>query len=193
MAQDLLQRFLGDQPERQQDYADFLRRYQQDPSSISDEEAARRYRELMRNAPRELAEEVDGHSFGQLPQDARRSLADLFREATENPARAFEGYRYSDPEHAADPRSLGEMAREAENQDPDLFDQIFGEGSPLSSPLGRAALAAGAAYLAGRVLGGQQAAPGGLGIPGLSSGNPADQGTIPGLQERQQGGFNRKV
>ncbi|HEU4323145.1 MAG TPA: hypothetical protein VFS21_08325, partial [Roseiflexaceae bacterium] len=77
MALDLLQRFLGDQPERQQDYADFLRRYQQDPSSISDEEAARRYRELMRNAPRELAEEVDGHSFGQLPQDARRSLADL--------------------------------------------------------------------------------------------------------------------
>ncbi|GAB4206243.1 MAG: hypothetical protein OHK0022_33110 [Roseiflexaceae bacterium] len=152
MALDLLQRFLGEQPERQQDYADFLRRYQHDPSSISDEEAARRYRELMRNAPRELAEEANDHAFGQLDQGQRRGLADLFREASENPARAFEGYSYSDPGHAAEPRSLGEMARQAENHDPELFDHIFGQHSPLSSPVGRAVIAAGAAYLASRVL-----------------------------------------
>jgi hypothetical protein len=191
MALDLLQRFLGGQPERQQDYADFLQRYQQDPNSISDEEAARRYRELMRNAPEELADEANQHGFGQLPQDQRHGLAQQFRDATQNPSRPFDGYSYADPNHAADPRSLGRMAQQAENQDPDLFDQLFGQNSPLGGPVGRAALAAGAAYLASRVLGGQGSSAGlpGLNLPGLGG---AQQGGIPGLQ-REAGDFNRKA
>lgn len=187
MALDLLQRFLGGQPERQQDYTDFLRRYQQDPGSISDAEAAQRYRELMRNAPKELLDEANQHAFGQLPPDQRHSLAEQFRDATQNPGRPFDGYSYADPSHAADPRSLGRMAQQAENQDPDLFGQLFGQNSPLGGTVGQAILAAGAAYLAGRVLGGQQ---GGTGLPGL--GGQQQDGGIPGLQ-REAGDFNRRV
>ena len=76
MAMDLLQKFFGTNPQRQQEYGEFLDRYQRDPGSISDEEAARRYREMMRNAPPDLAAQANEHAFGQLPQQDRRALAD---------------------------------------------------------------------------------------------------------------------
>ncbi|HEX9373355.1 MAG TPA: hypothetical protein VF897_20245 [Roseiflexaceae bacterium] len=176
MAMDLLQRFFGTNPQRQQEYGDFLQRYQNDPSSISDEEAARRYREMMRNAPPDLAAQANEHAFQQLPPQDRRALADRFRDATQDPNRPFDGYSYNDPNEAADPRNLGRMAGQATQQDPDLLEQLVGKNSPLNSTIGRAALAAGAAFLAGRVLGGQG---------GLFGGNP-------GMQ-REAGGFDRQV
>lgn len=162
MAMDLLHQFLGSNPQRQQDYADFLQRYQNDPSSISDDEAARRYRELMRQAPPDLADEAHNQAFGQLSQQDRRVLADRFRDASQDSRRPFDGYRYDDPNQAADPRNLGRMTRQADQQDPDLMTQLLGQNSPLNSTLGRAALAGAAAYVASRVLG-NQGQGGGLG------------------------------
>lgn len=187
MASDLLQRFFGTNPQRQQEYGDFVQRYQSDPNSISDEEAARRYRELMRHAPPDLADEAHSQAFEQLPPQDRRALADRFRDATQDPNRPYDGYRYSDPNEAADPRNLGRMARHAEDQDPDLMDQLMGKDSPLNSTLGRAALAGAAAFLASRVLSGQ-----GGGLPGMLGGQ--SQGNqVPGLNVRQSGGFDKQV
>jgi hypothetical protein len=154
MAMDLLQQFFNRNPQRQEEYGDFLQRYQNDPSSISDEEAARRYRELMRQAPPELAAEANQHAFEQLPQQDRRALADRFQAAHRDPNRPFDGYTYDDPNEAADPRHLGRMAGQATQQDPDLLEQLVGQESPLNSTLGKVALAAGAAFLASRVMGG---------------------------------------
>lgn len=188
MAMDLLQQFLGGDQKRQQDYGDFLRRYQENPNGISDEEAAQRYRELMRQAPPDVADEANQYAFGHLPQESRSQLADRYREATSDPNRPYNGYSYDDHNQAADPRNLGRMTRQADEQDPDLFGQIFGQNSPLGGTLGKAALAAGAAYLAGRVFSGQ-GQPGGLNIPGLGGG----QGNqFPGLQ-RQRGDLDRQV
>jgi hypothetical protein len=170
MTIDLLQRFFGTNPQRQQEYADFIQRHQSDPNSISDEEAARRYRELMRNAPPDLLAEANEHAFQQLPPQDRRTLADRFRDATQDPNRPFDGYTYDDPNQAADPRNLGRMAGQAGQQDPDLLEQLIGKDSPLNSTIGRAALAAGAAYLASRVLSGQV-----------------------GLSQRESGGQDRQV
>src|SRR5262245_31923336 len=105
MAMDLLQKFFGTNPRAQQEYSDFVQRYQDDPSSISDEEAARRYREMMRNAPPEIAAEAHEQAFGQLPQQDRRVLADRYQAASRDPNRPFDGYNYSDPNQAADPRN----------------------------------------------------------------------------------------
>ena len=202
MAMDLLQKFLGTNPQRQQEYGDFVQRYQDDPNGISDSEAARRYRELLRNAPPELAEEAHEHAFGQLPQQDRRQLADQFRDATQDPNRPFDGYNYNDHNQAADPRSIGRMAHQAEGQDPDLLEQLIGKGSPLNSTLGRAALAGAAAYIASRALGGKGIGGQGLGIPGLSAGqggipglsvNQDQQGDIPGLNARETGGFDKQI
>lgn len=151
---DLLQQIFGGDKQRQDDYADFARRAQQDPSSISDEEAARRYREMMRNAPPEVVAEANAHVAEQLPQEDRDKMADVFRKATNDPDRPYDGYNYPDHDTATKPDSLGRMAGQASQQDPDLLEQLAGKDSPLNSTIGRAALAAGAAYLASRVLGG---------------------------------------
>ena len=163
MAMNLLQQFLGSNPQKQQEYADFVQRYQNDPNSISDEEAARRYRELMQNSPQELADEANQQGFGQLPEQDRRQLAQQYEQAHSNPGRPFDGYNYNDPNQAADPRQLGRMTQQAGNQDPDLFGQLFGQNSPLNSTVGKAALAGAAAFLASRVLSGQGQQGGGLG------------------------------
>ena len=54
------------------------------------------------------------------------------------------------------------MASQANQQDPDLMEQLVGKDSPLNSTLGKAALAAGAAFLASRVMSGQGGGLGGL-------------------------------
>ena len=159
MAMDLLQQFLGRSPQRQQEYADFLQRFQSDPNSISDEEAARRYREMMQNASPELAAQANQQVFSQLPQQDRQALAQHFQRAHNDPNQQFDGYTYSDPNQAADPRNLGRMASQATQQQPDLLRQLVGQNSPLNSTAGKIALAAGAAYLASQVLGGQGKMP----------------------------------
>jgi hypothetical protein len=66
----------GADSDRQADYGDFLKRFQEDPQSISAEEAARRYRELVSHAPPELAAEANQQIMGLLPQNDREVLAE---------------------------------------------------------------------------------------------------------------------
>jgi hypothetical protein len=66
----------GADSERRADYGDFLKRFQDDPQSISAEEATRRYRELVSHAPPELAAETNQQLMGLLPQTDREVLAD---------------------------------------------------------------------------------------------------------------------
>ena len=55
--------------QQQQDYADFLRRYQEDPGSITPDEAAQRYRELMSLASSDEAAEA--HDQAQRSDEPR--------------------------------------------------------------------------------------------------------------------------
>jgi hypothetical protein len=66
----------GENSDRRADYSDFLKRFQEDPHSISTEEAARRYQELVSQAPPELAAEANQQIMGLLPQNEREVLAD---------------------------------------------------------------------------------------------------------------------
>lgn len=179
MAMDMLQQFLGGDSRRQDDYDDFLRRFQNDPNSISDEEAAQRYREMMRHAPPDALDEANEYAFGQLDPQDRRRVAERFQQEHRNPNTPFQGFGYNDPDEAADPRHLGRMMRQAEDQDPSFLEQILGGGrgramgqpgsqdqlgSLMSSPMGKMAMAAGAAYLANRFMSQQgRGVPGGLG------------------------------
>jgi hypothetical protein len=173
MPSDGLKQLLGDQA-KQQDYADFLRRFQQDPGSISEAEASRRYRELVGSAGPNAVAEAYQHVLGQLAPEQRQQLAQQYQNAHDDPRSGFNGFRFADSSQAADARHLGQMAQQAAQQDPDLFDRIFGKDSPLSGPLGRLALAAIAAYLANRALsqqpGQQSGQPGATQNPGLPGG-----------------------
>lgn len=60
----------------QADYSDYLKRFQDDPQSISTAEAAQRYKELLSHAPPELAAEANQQIMGLLPAHEREVLAD---------------------------------------------------------------------------------------------------------------------
>lgn len=188
MALDMLQQFLGGNPQQQQDYLDFLKRYQNDPSSVSDAEAARRYREMMQHAPAGVAADAHASALDQLTPGQRAKMADQYQQAHNDPNSPFDGYTYADSSDAADPGNLGRMAHQAQQQDPDLFDKIFGQGSPIGGTLGKLVLAGVAAYMASRVMGGQNQGQGsaGGGLGGLlgqlgGQANPPQSSAQPGL------------
>ena len=171
MAIDPLQQFFDD-ARRQDDYDDFVRRFERGPEAISGEEAARRYRELLHHAPPELVEEASERALAHLSGEQRRALAGRFRRASDDPGAPFQGFGFRDEDEAAQPRNLGRLMKRADEQDPGLLEQILGaaraaepdgdEGAPLSGTLGKAALAEGAAYLASRALSERgRGAPGG--------------------------------
>ncbi|CAN5890494.1 hypothetical protein BH24DEI2_BH24DEI2_14720 [soil metagenome] len=152
--------FFNQDPQRQDDYHDFQRRFEADPDQLSDAEAARRYRELMAQADTQdqaedhEAEQAYDEAFGKLSQSERRALAERYREATSNDARPYQGYpQGQDLEQASSPRELGRMTRKAAQQDPDLLEQVVGPNSPLSGTGGRMALAGLAVFAAKRFLG----------------------------------------
>jgi hypothetical protein len=181
---------------QQQELADFLRRYQEDPNSISAEEAASRYRELIGMASPEAAAEAHDQAFAQLPSRERQALAQQFQAAQNDPSSPFDGYGYDDIDKAAAPRTLGLMAQQASRQDGGLLDRLLGKDSPLNSTLGRMAMSAAAAYLARKLLGGQgQAgapAGGGLDNDGIlrALGQAQSQGGAPGQAAPAGGGLD---
>jgi hypothetical protein len=153
-----LEGFFNQDPKREEDYRDFERRTREDPNSISDEEAARRYREMMANQADDPADDEEGEkAFNQMPAEDRRKLAQRYREANDDNGRSFQGYnRDMNDEQASSPRELSRMTREAARNDPDLLESVFGKNSPLSSTAGKAALAGLAAIAARKFLSGRR-------------------------------------
>jgi hypothetical protein len=164
---------------QQQDYADFLRRFEADPSSISGEEAARRYNELLGMASPEDAAAAQSQALAQLPPASRRTLAQQFQDAHNDPNSPFDGYTFDDADQAAEPHSLGLMTFQAGQQGESTLGRIF------NSPLGRMAMAAIAAYLARRVFGEQQSDDTGM---ERQAGGGLDLGAILGALASAQAG-----
>jgi hypothetical protein len=164
MSLDRLEQFLGS---NQNEYLDFLRRFQADPNSISNEEAGRRYQELMSKLPPDVAAQAHTQVLAQFSPDERRQIAAQLQGAHDDPNSAFHGFDARDLDQAAEPRTLATLSQRASDQDPGLFGNIFGQGqgSPLNSQIGKLLLSALAAYLTQRMLSGTQAnsrgAPGG--------------------------------
>lgn len=154
---DKLTEFMGQNSSREEDYKDFERRYRENPDQISDEEAARRYREMMANSENDLddpeAEAEYERAFSKMSPDERRELARHYQSAHKDNSRSFQGYRDDlDDERASSPRELGRMTREASQQDPNLLEGLLGKGSPLASTGGKMAMAGLAAFAAKRFL-----------------------------------------
>jgi len=154
---DKLNQFMGQDSSRQDEYRDFERRYRENPDQISDEEAARRYREMMMHTDDDMddpaAETEYEQAFSRMSEGERRDLASRYQEATRDSSRSFQGYREGqDLDRAASPRELGRMTRQASQQDPDLLESLLGQGSPLASTGGKMAMAGLAAFAAKRFL-----------------------------------------
>ncbi len=157
------------QDDREEDYRRFDDRYSQGrPEDLDDYEVQQRYRQVLRNAPPEMIEDAHADAFSQLDPQERRLLAQRLRQQ----ARQLES-PYDDPYDRDDqdenPRTLARMARQAEQRNPNVLDQLFGgQQGPLSNPMVKMALAGAAAMAARRFLSGQGG--GQMGGPGAASG-----------------------
>ena len=153
---DKLSEFMS-QGGREDDYRDFARRHEEDPDSISDQEAAQRYRDMMAHAPDGQddpnAEAEYERAFSAMSLGERRELARRYRAADRDSSRSFGGFPQGlDLEQAASPRELGRMTRQASRQDPGLLSNLLGGNSPLASPAGKRALMGLAMFAARRFL-----------------------------------------
>lgn len=124
--------------------------------NLSNQEAAERYQQILRQLPPEQAAELNALALSQVDQGQRRSLAGQFRQAHNNPDTPFDGYDFDDDDEAASPLGLGRMSARAQQQDPALFGGMLGGNSPLGGTLGKAALGALAAILIRQMMSGQQ-------------------------------------
>ncbi len=154
---DRLNQFFGQDPNRQQQYQDFSRRYQQDPQQLSPQETARMYRQLANQLDPQDLDDANEEAFSRLSPQQRQELAQRFQQATQDPNRPYQGYPQEyDLDRASQPRELGRMASRASREDPDLLEQLVGQDSPLASTGGKLALAGAAAFLASRFMGNQR-------------------------------------
>ncbi len=153
---DKLDPFMGQDGNKRDEYRDFERRYREDPDGISEEEAARRYREMMANTDDDLddpeAETEYERAFSRMSPEERRELARRYQDASSGSSSPFDGFGGLDLDRAASPRELGRMTRQASQQDPNLLSSLLGPGSPLSGPAGRMALTTLASFAARRFL-----------------------------------------
>ena len=153
---DKLNQLMGQDSGKQDEYRDFERRYREDPDGISEEEAARRYREMMAHSDDDLddpeAESEYERAFSRMSSDERRELARRYQGASRDSSSPFDGFGGLDLDRAASPRELGRMTRQASQQDPNLLTSLLGPGSPLSGPAGRMALSTLASFAARRFL-----------------------------------------
>ena len=155
---DKLNQLMGQESNKQDEYRDFERRYREDPDGISEEEAARRYREMMANTDDDLddpqADAEYERAFSRMSPDERRELARRYQDASRDSSSGFNGYRDDyDDNRASSPRELGRMTRQASKQDPNLLEGLLGQGSPLTSTGGKIAMAGLAALAARKFLG----------------------------------------
>ncbi len=151
---DKLNQFFGQDTNREDEYRDFERRYRENPDGISDEEAARRYREIMQHDDMDMddpdTEAEYERAFSRMSDSERRELARRYQDASRDSSSPFDGFGGGlDLDRAASPRELGRMTRQASRQDPNLLEGLLGQGSPLTSTGGKIAMA-GLAALAAR-------------------------------------------
>jgi hypothetical protein len=134
--------------------------------SLTDQEAARRYQQILAQLPPDQATKLNALALSQASHGERHILASQFREAHDSASTPFDGYHFNSDDAAATPLGLGQMSARAQQQDPALFGNLLGENSSLGGKIGKAALAALAALLIRQLLNNQQnSSPSGQGVP----------------------------
>lgn len=199
----LLGSLFGQQPpHRQEDYQDFNQRYDRyndpndptDDSAFDQDDVQERYRHMLRNAPPDAFDDAQEEAFQRLSPQQREDLA---RQLYQYQQQGQGGYQQQvDPRSLAqDPRALGRMLRQTEQQQPGVLDQLFGGAQgALSNPLVKMALAAAAAAAAKRFLSGgnsplgNQSAGGLGGLGGLGNLFSGQQTSDQGPRSGGQGG-----
>ncbi|CAA9589999.1 MAG: hypothetical protein AVDCRST_MAG18-4839 [uncultured Thermomicrobiales bacterium] len=129
-----------------------------DPHDVYD-----RYQRTVQHAPPEVLQQAHEEAFSRLPMDQRQQIVEQFRQAHNDPNQPFQYPQFAGGPSDYDPRQMGGMMRQAQQQQPDLLQGMLGQGGALSNPMAKMAMAGVAAIAAQRLMGGQQGGGGLLG------------------------------
>jgi hypothetical protein len=163
----ILEELLG-AGERQRDYSDFVKRYEQGSPSegYSDQEVLKRYGDVAHEVPRDDYAKAAQEALARLSPQERAEFVRMLQERAQ--ARGTQLPRQIEP----DPRDLGDVLADL-HQKPGMLRDLLGGGRPsggqsqpgapggepgiLTSPLAKAALAGIAAMIVKRVMRGSAA------------------------------------
>jgi hypothetical protein len=152
---DMLQNVLGGQS--RQDISDFITRYQTGKpwEGISDQEAVDRYSQVATQLPPDQFRQAAEQAFAKLTPEQRAELVRILQSNAQQQSVSTPALDQRNLPSSAqtDPGALASAATEIHEQQPNLLQQLLGEGGALSNPIAKAALAGIAAMAAQRILG----------------------------------------
>jgi hypothetical protein len=145
-----LQNLLGDS-QQQQDYQQFINRYQQGPPEhgYSDREAWQRYQQVAPQLPPQDYEQAALAAFQRMSPDQRQQ----FGQYVQQQGLQLPGFQQGGMGNYQDPGQLAQAMRQAHQQSPDILQNLLGSGGALSNPMVKAAVAGIAAMAARQMLG----------------------------------------
>jgi hypothetical protein len=157
----LLDELLSGGQQQQQDYRDFVNRYEQGHPSegYSDEEVYDRYRQVAPNLPNDVYQESAQEAFARLSPQERMQFGEYLEQRARQQGVPFPGLGPGGSERYQDPGILGQVLGGLQQQQPDLLGQILGgggrggQGSILDNPLAKAAMAGVVAMAAKKMMG----------------------------------------
>lgn len=124
-------------------------------SQIPEQQAYQNYNQFVQNAPPQMVEQAHAQYFQQMPPQQRggmmQSLMNGLMQRGINPQQA--GIQNTDPYNMS-PQEAARLTGYAQQQSPDLLQQIMGPGGPLGSTGAKLAVAGIAAFAAKQMLGG---------------------------------------
>ena len=143
MLQNVLKGLNGDEPDR---LRDFSRRYQDGPpdQGYTDQEAKEHYGTLAGRLPTGEYEASAEDAFSRLSPQERRQSGEWLEQRS--------GGRVQTAT-TDDPRELARATNQVQQEQPNLLQQVFGEGGALSNPIAKMAVAGIAAMAAQRMFG----------------------------------------
>jgi hypothetical protein len=154
--ENLLQSLLGG-GQQQQQYQDFVNRYEQGPPSqgYSGQEVLQRYQDVATRVPPDLYEQSAEEAFARLSPQERAEFARFLQQRAQQQHVSLVDYNRDgiDDRMQQDPHALAQMTTRMEQQQPGLLGQLLGgldlgggqpggqQGNLLENPVAKAAMA----------------------------------------------------
>ena len=162
---EFLGNFLGGQ-QGQQDYGDFVNRYQQGhpAEGYDDDEVMNRYQQVSSNLPPEMYQQSAQEALARMSPDERAQFAQQMRQHFSQNGMPMGSFETQDYERDQDPNFLAGIMGNAHQQNPNLLAGLLGGGGGLGGLMG----------------GGAGGALGGL-MGGGGGGNPLAKAALAGV------------
>lgn len=151
-------------PQQQQDFQNYVERYQQGPphQGYSDQEVLQRYQQVAPQLPPQEYQMAAEQAFNNMSPQERMQFGQYVEQQLQSQGMAASGFgQKAGPPMYQDPRYLAQQTMQLHQQQPGLLGELLGGGGGggmLASPVAKAALAGIAAMAVSNAMGGARGA-----------------------------------